>query len=179
MGVLDKLLLPVNGVPLIQRTVLSVLGEVDHVVVVVSIGRAAEITDLLKNQALVVVNPRPTDGMGSSIAAGLRSIPDAAGYLLLPGDMPLVKSETVAMLVERFRAAPARITLPVRDGRRGHPVIFPAWAKFELNTLKGDNGGGTVIDANPHRLSNVDVGDTGIWRDIDRPDDYHALVSSL
>jgi molybdenum cofactor cytidylyltransferase len=93
--------------------------------------------------------------------------------------MPLVKSETVAMLVERFRATPGRITIPVRDGRRGHPVIFPAWAKFELNTLTGDNGGSTVIDANAHRLSNVDVGDTGIWRDIDRPDDYHALVSSL
>src|SRR5690606_29525090 len=123
MGVLDKLLLPVNGVPLLHRTVLSVLGEVDQIIVVVSLARAAEVTDLLKDQALVVVNPRPIDGMGSSIAAGLRSAaPDSTGYLLLPGDMPLVKPETVALLVKQFRANPGLIAVPIRDGKRGRPV---------------------------------------------------------
>lgn len=179
MGVLDKLFLPVNGVPLLHRTVLSVLGEVDEVIVVTSISRAAEITDLLKEQAVVVVNPRPSNGMGSSIATGFRSAPDGAGYLVLPGDMPLVKPETIALLVKQFRTNPDRITVPIRDGRRGHPVIFPQWARLALQTLSGDEGAGKVIDENAYRVTTVDVGDPGIWRDIDRPDDYHELVSSL
>lgn len=179
MGVLDKLLLPVSGIPLLQRTVSSVLPCVDQVVVVVSLRRAADVKELLVNDALVVVNPRPEDGMGSSIAAGVRNAREADGYLVLPGDMPLVKTDTIALLVKHFEAAPERIAVPYRDGRAGQPPIFPKWAKVDLCTLSGDNGSESIIERNTGRIVQVHVGDSGIWRDIDRPDDYHQLVSSL
>lgn len=34
--------------------------------------------------------PGGTSGMGESIAMGVRATPDAAGWLILPGDLPLV-----------------------------------------------------------------------------------------
>ncbi len=179
MGVLDKLLLPVSGIPLLQRTVSSVLPCVDQVVVVVSLRRAADVKELLDNDALVVVNPRPEDGMGSSIAAGVRNAREADGYLVLPGDMPLVKTDTIALLVKHFEAAPDHIAVPFRDGRQGQPPIFPKWAKVDLCTLSGDRGCESIIEKNKGRIVQVHVGDSGIWRDIDRPDDYHQLVSSL
>ena len=179
MGVLDKLLLPVNGIPLIRRTVSSVLPCVDQIIVVVSLRRAADVTELLGSEAIVVVNPKPEDGMGSSIAAGVRTAVDASGYLILPGDMPVVKSDTISTLVQHFEADPDRIAVPVRDGRRGQPVIFPFWTKVELCTLTGDTGSNSLIEKHATRVTDVQVGDTGIWQDIDRPDDYHALVSSM
>jgi molybdenum cofactor cytidylyltransferase len=179
MGVLDKLLLPVSGIPLLRRTVSSVLPCVQQIIVVVSLRLAADVTELLESDAIVVVNPKPEDGMGSSIATGVRTAIDAAGYLILPGDMPVVKSDTIARLVEHFEANPDQITVPVRDGRRGQPVIFPSWAKVDLCTLAGDAGSNFLVDQNPSRIFDVQVGDPGIWRDIDRPDDYHALVSSM
>ena len=33
--------------------------------------------------------------MGTSIAAGVRASPDSAGWLVLPGDMPLVQPATL------------------------------------------------------------------------------------
>lgn len=44
-------------------------------------------------QWLIVRNAR--GGMGSTIAAGVASTRDASGWLILPGDLPLVKPETI------------------------------------------------------------------------------------
>jgi len=179
MGVLDKLLLPVSGVPLIELTVASVEESVEKIVVAVSPRRADEVRAILGQRATVVVNPRPQDGMGSSIAAGVRTAGKADGYMLLPGDMPLVKPETVAKIAAWFLAVPNQIAVPVLDGRQGHPVVFPAWAQVALGSLSGDEGARSVIESNRDRVTWVDVGDSGIWRDIDVPDDYHSLVASL
>src|SRR5688572_6597570 len=35
------------------------------------------------------------DGMGDTIAAAVRATPDAAGWLILPGDLPLVQGATL------------------------------------------------------------------------------------
>ncbi len=179
MGVLDKLMLPVSGIPLLRRTVDSVLHCVDEVVVVVSAERSDEVVELMESDGIVVVNPRPEDGIGSSIAAGVRSASESRGYLVLPGDMPLVLSETISKLVASFVAAQDKIVVPVRDGRRGQPAIFPHWAKVDLCTLNGDSDGVAITRQHAERVVGVQVSDSGIWRDIDRPDDYHALVSSL
>ena len=37
-------------------------------------------------------------GMGDSIAAGVRATPDAACWLILPADLPLIRSETLRQI---------------------------------------------------------------------------------
>ena len=41
------------------------------------------------------VNPNPQQGMGSSLACGVRAAPDPDGWLVMPDDLPLVWAQDV------------------------------------------------------------------------------------
>jgi len=110
-------------------------------------------------------------GMGTSIAAGVRASPDSAGWLVLPGDMPLVQPATllaVARALDQHAVAYAQ-----HGGRRGHPVGFAAELYPELTELSGDEGARRIIARYPAFA--VDVDDAGILVDIDTEDDLDAL----
>ena len=110
-------------------------------------------------------------GMGTSIAAGVRASPDSAGWLVLPGDMPLVQPATllaVARALDHHAVAYAQ-----HGGRRGHPVGFAAELYPELTELSGDEGARRIIARYPAFA--VDLDDPGILVDIDTEDDLDAL----
>jgi molybdenum cofactor cytidylyltransferase len=110
-------------------------------------------------------------GMGTSIAAGVRASPDSAGWLVLPGDMPLVRPATllaVARALDHHAVAYAQ-----HGGRRGHPVGFAAELYPELTELSGDEGARRIIARYPAVA--VDLDDPGILVDIDTEDDLDAL----
>lgn len=110
-------------------------------------------------------------GMGTSIAAGVRASPDSDGWLVLPGDMPLVQPATllaVARALDHHAVAYAQ-----HGGRRGHPVGFAAELYPELAELSGDEGARRIIARYPAFA--VDLDDAGILVDIDTEDDLDAL----
>jgi len=114
-------------------------------------------------------------GMGTSIAAGVRASADSAGWLVLPGDMPLVQSATllaVARALDHHAVAYAQ-----HGGRRGHPVGFAAELYPELTELSGDEGARRIISRYPAFA--VDLDDPGILVDIDTEDDLDALRRSF
>jgi len=125
----------------------------------------------------VVVLPEVGDetsqllGMGASIAAGVAASFDADGWLVLPGDMPLVQPATllaVARELDRHAVAFAQ-----HRGRRGHPVGFAAELYPELTALSGDEGARRIIARYPAFA--VELDDAGILVDIDTEDDLAAL----
>ena len=85
------------------------------------------------------------EGMGDSIAAAVRATKDAGGWLILPGDLPLVRPETL----QAVAAALSRhtVVLPHYQGRRGHPVGFAASCRDALLLLKGPEGAAPVARA--------------------------------
>src|SRR5258706_9240792 len=81
----------------------------------------------------IVINDDWESGQLSSIQAAIRSLPakeglpdGTDGLLLCLIDHPLISKSLVNELIEQFYATPGKIVLPVFEGRRGHPVIFPA-----------------------------------------------------
>jgi len=114
-------------------------------------------------------------GMGTSIAAGVRASPESAGWLVLPGDMPLVQPATllaVARALDHHAVAYAQ-----HGGRRGHPVGFAAELYPELTELSGDEGARRIIARYPAFA--VDLDDPGILVDIDTQGDLDALRRSF
>ncbi len=110
-------------------------------------------------------------GMGVSIAAGVGARPHAAGWLVLPGDMPLVQPTTlqaVARGLEHHSVVYAQYR-----GRRGHPVGFAAELYSELVGLGGDEGARRLIARYP--AFGVELDDPGILVDIDTPGDLEAV----
>ena len=110
-------------------------------------------------------------GMGDSIAAAVRATPDAAGWLVLPGDLPLVCAETlraVAAALTRHAVVIAQF-----EGVRGHPVGFSAACREGLLNLKGNQGAAPVVRAQKaiNSVAVLALDDVGIVTDIDTLED--------
>ena len=112
-----------------------------------------------------------TLGMGYSISAGVNARPDAAGWLILPGDMPQVQPltlQTVARELERHAVAFAQY-----KGRRGHPVGFSAELYSELSALSGDEGARRLVAR--YAAFGVEVDDAGVLVDVDTLADLEGV----
>jgi molybdenum cofactor cytidylyltransferase len=110
-------------------------------------------------------------GMGFSIAAGIGTRPDAPGWVILPGDMPLVQPATIGAVARALDHHP--VTYAQHRGRRGHPVGFGAELFSELATLTGDEGARRLVARYP--AHGVDVDDPGALIDVDTEADLAAL----
>ena len=120
----------------------------------------------------VIECPEAVDGMGYSLAAGVRATPDAGGWVVMLGDMPRVSSQTVRTVAEAVRDG-ATVALPVYRGRRGHPVGLHGRLVDRLVALTGDEGARSVVAALSHEARMLEVEDSGILADIDTPADLN------
>jgi molybdenum cofactor cytidylyltransferase len=102
-------------------------------------------------------------GMGDSIAAGVAATPDAAGWLILPADLPLVKGTTIRTIARDLRHN--AVIVPSYKGERGHPVGFSRACKDDLLALGGSFGAASVTRKYP--CLDVTVEDMGVRIDID------------
>lgn len=116
-------------------------------------------------------------GMGDSIAAAVRATPDSAGWLVLPGDLPLIQSSTIVAIVAALKDQ--MVVVPVFEGKRGHPVGFSYECREALLLLRGNQGAVTVVRG--HAAMELEVSDVGIVSDIDTVVDLmraHELLAA-
>jgi molybdenum cofactor cytidylyltransferase len=112
-------------------------------------------------------------GMGDSIAAAVRATADAAGWLILPADLPLIRPATL-QAVAYARRGTVQAVQPSHQGVRGHPVGFAAQCGPRLTALSGEQGAAPVLRAlreagQEGQVAEIEVDDIGIVTDIDTP----------
>lgn len=169
-----KLLMTLAGIPVLRHVVNALAAApVDEIVVVV--GRYVEEVLALLYDAPVGVteNPRYAEGMLSSVRAGLRSLsaePEAVVVAL--GDQPAIQSTWVEALIASHRKAGGGIHVPVYQGRRGHPILFASAYTLDVLTRFDDAGLRGLLHANSDAVHKVPIDDSGIFEDLDTPDDY-------
>lgn len=110
-------------------------------------------------------------GMGYSIAAGVGTRCDAGGWLILPGDMPMVRPASLQAVAQALELHP--IAYAQHLGRRGHPVGFGAELYSELVLLNGDEGARRLLARYPAHA--VELDDPGTLMDVDTEDDLARL----
>jgi molybdenum cofactor cytidylyltransferase len=114
-------------------------------------------------------------GMGDSIAASVRATAGADGWLVLPGDLPLVSPASLHAVAEGL--ARASVVLPFYRGTRGHPVGFARELGPALQALTGAEGAASIVRvAQPLKL---ELDDEGIVTDIDTVDDLARAEALL
>lgn len=175
----NKLLLPWKEQCVLQVVVERIravgLGEV----VVVTGHQRAEVEEALSRYPVRLVhNPDFAEGMAASIRVGVEAAVGEKGYLLALGDMPQVAGKTMLKVVEALKNRKA-IAVPVRDGRRGHPVAIGSAHRDALLTLTGDRGARPVLAKNAANVVEVPVEDEGIFVDVDTQESYRAARSAL
>lgn len=130
----------------------------DHVLASVQAsGLAWHIVDLEQTAHLA------EQGMGWSIACGVEATRDAAGWLILPSDLPLIKSKTLQDVAYALKEN--QIVVPVYRGLVGHPVGFSSDCREALLSLQGDQGARSLIRA--RQSLRLKVNDPGCVLDVD------------
>jgi molybdenum cofactor cytidylyltransferase len=114
-------------------------------------------------------------GMGDAIAAAVRATRDAPGWLILPGDLPLIAPQTLRELAEL--PSTAEVLMPVVAGQRGHPVRFAAVCGEALVQLQGAAGAASVVAR--FQALTWPVRDRGCVMDIDTLDDLERARALL
>lgn len=123
-----------------------------------------------------------TAGMGDSIACGVRATPDASGWLILPGDMPLVQPHTLRHVAQALQVGSGAHALQAFcAGQAGHPVAFSADCAPALLALRGDAGAREVLRAlrAQGQVQRLALSDPGVLRDIDTLDDLQQAAQWL
>ncbi len=98
---------------------------------------------------------------------------DCTGILIVPGDMPGLAVASCRLCAEAFRQEPTKIIVAAHNGRRGHPLIFPAALRSVVNQL--DGGLNALLDLHRDRVRLVETGDPAALEDVDTWDQYRLL----
>lgn len=102
-------------------------------------------------------------GMGDSIACGVAATAHAHGWLILPADLPLIRSSTLLAVAKALQDH--AVVMPSYRGQHGHPVGFQAACGPALMQLSGDTGARAVVAAHP--VFSLALDDEGIVLDVD------------
>jgi molybdenum cofactor cytidylyltransferase len=173
-----KQLVRVNGRPLMHTVVSRAVELAGHSVTVVLGANASELSPLLKHTpASIAVNRDWSEGIASSIRAGLAHVPTTAdGVLIALADQAAVTIEDLRRLAGAWRRDPAGIAAAQYAGGVGVPAIFPRWCFRELNELRGDRGAQVLLQRHVDRLVRLQMPSAEL--DIDRPEDLLALEAN-
>jgi nicotine blue oxidoreductase len=168
-----KALVEIGGQPLAARGA-ALLSDGGAAPVVVVTGAVA--VDLIG--VIIVHNPRWRSGMGSSLAAGLATVPDACDAAVIAlVDQPLVAPEAVRRLIAAHQAG-ASVAVAAYDGQPRNPVLVSRehWADVTALAV-GDAGARPFLRAHPELVTQVECGDTGRPDDIDTRADLERITS--
>jgi molybdenum cofactor cytidylyltransferase len=164
----NKLLAQCAGRDGVERAVLehvlvSVSAVVDKIVLLTR-PEYSSVAELgLRFGCEVVVLDSP--GMGDSIAAAVSAEPDHRGWLVVLGDMPFIHSDTLKSVADSIAAD--AISVPVHQGRYGHPVGFGRGFGPSLMTLAGEKGAKRLFQG--AAVKELAVDDAGVLWDVDAP----------
>lgn len=159
-----------HGVGIAVQAARHLKSEVSVVIAVVRPGQEKLAESLKGENCEVVVCENAAEGMGASLACAARTAGPAQGYLVALGDMPFIRRSSIAAVRDAL-AGGAPLAAPYFRARRGHPVGIGSRYFEDLLSLKGDEGAKGLLKSNEALLVKVPVGDPGVIRDIDRPED--------
>lgn len=172
-----KPLLPFNDEPAIVYLIKKFLkAGVDHVIIIT--GHRSE--DLrvacsnldgltfIKNEAYATTQMLDSAIIGIQKAQAL-----AVNHILFtPVDVPLIAQETIQSVLE----AQGKIVMPTYRGQPGHPLKIDRDCFNAIIDFKGQNGMKGAIDALATSVVYLEVEDAFIFKDMDTPEDYRALL---
>lgn len=166
----NKLLAPFGDASVVATTVRNVVAAGVEPLVVT--GRDSQLIAAEVHPVECVHNSNFEEGLGSTIAHGVRSLRGCDGIMIVLADMPGISPDIVRMAVEAFERYPANSIIATRypvQSHPGHPIIFASCYRAELESLSGDLGARQILAQNADRILWVSA--PIAIQDIDLPGD--------
>jgi molybdenum cofactor cytidylyltransferase len=179
-GKINKLLVEIDGKPMVARVLDAVRGaEVDPVIVVLGHQPDQVRAALADHDVTLVENPDYAMGLSTSLARGLAVLPlKIDGVIVCLGDMPDVTTAHIERLIEAFAPDEGRdICVPTFNGKRGNPVLWARHYIDEIANVSGDVGARHLIGEHADAVVEVAMSDGGVLLDLDTPEALAARAS--
>lgn len=181
MGGPNKLLVPVDGLPMIRHAVDAAQASRAAEVVVVTGHQHDEIAAALAGRLVRLVhNADFAQGLSSSLRVGIAALSAGTeGAVVCLGDMPRVTAALIDRLIAAFDPpAGHAIVVPTRAGKRGNPVLWGSVFFEAIGGLKGDVGARHLLGEHLDAVVEVEVTDQASLLDIDTPEALAMLVGA-
>ena len=165
-----------DSVPIGIRSAETLRKCVDDLLVVVDSENTGTRSLFADNGFNVTVSENSRLGMGYSLSHGITVSSGATHWIIALADMPYLDMSTICKLRD-FLVTTNQITVPIFEGRVGHPVGFPVNYREQLMKLEGDAGARSVLDSSGEHTFYFMSSDLGTVKDIDVKSDILALES--
>ncbi len=169
-----KLLLPLNGAPLLAWSIAAACASDAHPVIL-ALGRSAEevAAALPPGRYTTIINPHYGEGMGVTLALAVRSLPpEVIGTLILLGDQPFMSTRVIQRVLDASRTQPEHVVMAEHAGQRGHPVYLPRRVFERVRALKTDEGARAIIREEQGEIILVTIEEPYAQFDVDTLHDY-------
>ena len=177
----NKLLAQFDGQPLLCRAFAAT--DTPQLAARIVVTRSAQVQALCKAQGVPVLLhalPGRNDTVRLGLAALLERCPDLAGCMFLPGDQPLLRTESVEAVVRGFYSTKKRdICRLSYGGRVGSPVLFGRRYFEPLQHLPEGKGGSFLIWQDPDVVQEVPAASLWELADADTPEALAQLEAQL
>jgi len=132
----------------------------------------------IKMNAEAIFNPDYDGGMFSSVKAGVQALDSQTrAFFVLPVDIPLVRPETITLLLKTWQKENPTILYPVFKGERGHPPLISTRARNHILSWSGLKGLRGALDKLAAFSLEIETADKYILMDMDHPEDYEKIRS--
>jgi len=175
----NKLLLDFGGEPLVRRLAREALAsKAARTFVVVGHDRwnvRKAIGDL---PVTIVENPDYTESQMISVRTGVLAAPEAMGYLIIPGDMPLLTAGDFDRLIACFEELGAeKAVVPFDETERGNPILIPGWSREEMYRRGINFGCRNLLINYPELVSPLKTAEPQFFQDCDTQEAYRDLLA--
>jgi molybdenum cofactor cytidylyltransferase len=174
-----KLLLPLRGMTVLNTTLAAVeASRADRVIVVTGANAESVEGSIDAARATITQNPDYRRGNMSSFLTAVAADPDADAFIVVPGDMPEIRTEVIDAMVELWADQAPWAEVTAYADRIAHPILASRGAVNELTGASGEKVLGRLLIESPdERVVRVDV-PYDAPRDVNTPGDYTGLTGA-
>jgi xanthine dehydrogenase accessory factor len=173
-----KQLLPLEGRSLLRRAAKAALeSRCDPVAVVVGAAAERMRAELADLPVRIVQNDRWSDGLSTSVQAGLEALENEVEALVfVPCDQPALDAVMLNRLITAHEKSGRSIVVSSYGEAWGAPMLVARRFWPELKTLRGDRGAQPVAYRHTAEVESVPFPEGAC--DIDTREDYEALLET-
>jgi len=171
-----KQLLPFRDHTVLEAVIDAAVGSVLDEVVVVTGFHHDRVAAIVPEGLRVATNPDPGQGNLSSLRVGVEATGPADAIVLLLGDHPEVRSDTVDALIAAWSADREWAAVCSYRGELFHPFLMGPVCVAGIGSLSGRKPlWRYLVTDPPHPVLHVPI-DRVVPIDVDTPDDYRRLT---
>ena len=138
------------------------------------------IEEKIKDDIRIVINNKYSEGMFSSIKAGVNVLSENTdAFFLLPVDIPSVKEHTIKKMIESYEKIQDGILFPRFNEEKGHPTLISCSLVEEILIKNPEGGLRDILNEHKEKWYYEEIADRGILLDMDTKEDFKVLYDHI